>query len=148
MPHLALTALVVADYDQAVDFYTRALGFELREDSPRADGSRWVVVAPPGARESALLLARAGGPAQADRVGDQTGGRVGFFLHTDDFARDHARMTAAGVVFEEEPRREPYGTVAVFRDLYGNRWDLIQPGPAGVQPGSARAQDPGSGRVD
>ncbi|MEW1864303.1 VOC family protein [Streptomyces sp. NBC_00669] len=127
MPHLALTALVVRDYDEALDFYTRALGFELREDSPRGDGSRWVVVAPPGARESALLLARAATPAQAERIGDQSGGRVGFFLHTDDFARDHARMAAEGVVFEEPPRREPYGTVAVFRDLYGNRWDLLQP---------------------
>lgn len=127
MPHLALTALVVRDYDEAVDFYTRALGFELREDSPRGDGSRWVVVAPPGARESALLLARAATPAQAERIGDQTGGRVGFFLHTDDFARDHARMAAEGVAFEEPPRHEPYGTVAVFRDPYGNRWDLLQP---------------------
>ncbi|SEG86562.1 Catechol 2,3-dioxygenase [Actinacidiphila yanglinensis] len=126
MPHLALTALVVRDYDEAVDFYTRALGFELREDSPRGDGTRWVVVAPPGARESALLLARAANPGQAARIGDQTGGRVGFFLSTDDFARDHARMTAEGVEFEEPPRHEPYGTVAVFRDLYGNRWDLLQ----------------------
>lgn len=127
MSHLALTALVVRDYDEAVAFFTGALGFELREDSPRGDGTRWVVVAPPGSRESALLLARAATPAQAERIGDQTGGRVGFFLYTDDFGRDHRRMTAAGVVFEEEPRREPYGTVAVFRDLYGNRWDLLQP---------------------
>jgi catechol 2,3-dioxygenase-like lactoylglutathione lyase family enzyme len=127
-----LTALVVRDYDEAVDFFTRALGFELRADTPRGDGTRWVVVAPPGARESALLLARAAGPAQAARIGDQTGGRVGFFLHTDDFARAHARMTAQGVVFEEGARQEPYGVVAVFRDLYGNRWDLIEPAADGT----------------
>ncbi|MGR4881151.1 VOC family protein [Streptomyces sp. LARHCF249] len=125
--HIALTALVVHDYDEAVDFYTRALGFELAEDTPRPDGSRWVVVRPPGAEESALLLARAKDEAQRSRVGDQTGGRVGFFLYTDDFARDHARMTAEGVRFLEEPRHEAYGSVAVFEDLYGNRWDLLEP---------------------
>ncbi|MET8294232.1 VOC family protein [Streptomyces sp. NPDC048387] len=128
--HLALTALLVRDYDEAVDFYTRALGFELAEDTPRPDGSRWVVVRPPGARESALLLARAKDDAQRSRVGDQTGGRVGFFLYTDDFAADHARMTAEGVRFLEEPRHEPYGSVAVFEDLYGNRWDLLEPASA------------------
>ncbi|MER6217640.1 VOC family protein [Streptomyces sp. NPDC001674] len=128
--HLALTALLVRDYDEAVDFYTRALGFELAEDTPRPDGSRWVVVRPPGARESALLLARAKDDAQRSRVGDQTGGRVGFFLYTDDFAADHARMTAEGVRFREEPRHEPYGSVAVFEDLYGNRWDLLEPASA------------------
>ncbi|NXY95176.1 VOC family protein [Streptomyces sp. BR123] len=128
--HIALTALLVHDYDEAVDFYTRALGFTLVEDTPRPDGSRWVVVRPGGAAESALLLARAKDEAQRARVGDQTGGRVGFFLHTDDFARDHARMTAAGVRFLEEPRHEAYGSVAVFEDLYGNRWDLLQPAPA------------------
>jgi catechol 2,3-dioxygenase-like lactoylglutathione lyase family enzyme len=127
MPHLGLTALVVRDYDEAIAYYTRALGFELREDTPREDGSRWVVVAPPGARETGLLLARASTPAQADRVGDQTGGRVGLFLNTDDFDRDYKRMVAEGVVFEEEPRYEPYGAVVVFQDLYGNRWDLVQP---------------------
>ncbi|MEU6866292.1 VOC family protein [Streptomyces sp. NPDC046876] len=127
--HIALTALVVHDYDEAVDFYTRALGFTLVEDTPRPDGSRWVVVRPRGATESALLLARAKNDTQRARVGDQTGGRVGFFLHTDDFARDHARMTAEGVRFLEEPRHEPYGSVAVFEDLYGNRWDLLQPAP-------------------
>ncbi|MGW5347352.1 VOC family protein [Streptomyces sp. HUAS TT3] len=124
---IALTALLVRDYDEAIDFYTRALGFTLVEDTPRPDGSRWVVVRPQGATESALLLARAKDGAQQDRVGDQTGGRVGFFLHTDDFARDHARMTKEGVRFMEEPRHEPYGSVAVFEDLYGNRWDLLQP---------------------
>ncbi|MFF7153508.1 VOC family protein [Streptomyces sp. NPDC008139] len=127
MAHLGLVALVVRDYDEAIDFYTRALGFELREDTPRADGGRWVVVAPRGSSETALLLARAGNLAQVDRVGDQTGGRVGLFLTTDDFDGDYKRMVAAGVVFEEEPRYEPYGAVVVFQDLYGNRWDLIEP---------------------
>ncbi|MEU3901993.1 VOC family protein [Streptomyces sp. NPDC045251] len=128
MPHIALVALVVDDYDEAVRFYTEALGFRLAEDSARPDGSRWVVVEPgTGSGGTALLLARAKDERQRARVGDQTGGRVGFFLHTDDFARDHARMTAAGVTFLEEPRHEPYGSVAAFQDLYGNRWDLLQP---------------------
>ncbi|MER5932018.1 VOC family protein [Streptomyces sp. NPDC002054] len=125
--HIALTALVVADYDEAIDFYTRALGFDLAEDTPRPDGSRWVVVRPPGTTGTGLLLARAKDEAQRSRVGDQTGGRVGFFLYTEDFAGDHTRMTAEGVRFLEEPRHEPYGSVAVFEDLYGNRWDLLQP---------------------
>ena len=127
MTHVALVAVVVADYDEAIDFYVRALGFQLREDTDLGAGKRWVVVAPPGARECAVLLARAATPRQAERIGDQTGGRVGLFLHTADFAAEHARMTAAGVRFTEPPRSEPYGTVAVFEDLYGNRWDLIQP---------------------
>ena len=129
MSRIALVTLVVDDYDEAIRFYTEALGFRLVEDASRPDGSRWVVVTPPGADAdgSGLLLARAKGEGQSARVGDQTGGRVGFFLHTDDFARDHARMLAAGVTFLEEPRHEPYGSVAVFQDLYGNRWDLLQP---------------------
>ncbi|MET9952006.1 VOC family protein [Streptomyces sp. NPDC006339] len=128
---LALVTLVVRGYDEAVDFYTRALGFELVEDTDRGDGSRWVVVRPRGAAHgTGLLLARAKNEAEAAAVGAQTGGRVGFFLHTDDFGRDHARMTAAGVRFLEEPRHEPYGSVAVFEDLYGNRWDLLQPAGA------------------
>ncbi|PWI13446.1 extradiol dioxygenase [Streptomyces sp. Act143] len=132
MRRIALVTLVVDDYDEAIRFYTEALGFRLVEDAPRPDGSRWVVVEPgvePGAESggTGLLLARAKNDAQRTRVGDQTGGRVGFFLHTDDFARDHARMLAAGVTFLEEPRHEPYGSVAVFQDLYGNRWDLLQP---------------------
>jgi catechol 2,3-dioxygenase-like lactoylglutathione lyase family enzyme len=117
--------LVVRDYDEAIGFYTGVLGLELREDAVLGDGKRWVVVGPPGAR-TGLLLAKAGGPAQEARIGDQAGGRVAFFLHTEDFARDHERMVTAGVRFEEAPRRETYGTVAVFRDLYGNRWDLIE----------------------
>ncbi|MEV5513491.1 VOC family protein [Streptomyces flaveolus] len=128
MRRIALVALVVDDYDEAIRFYTEALGFRLAEDAPRPDGSPWVVVEPGAAGQgTALLLARAEGDAQRARIGDQTGGRVGFFLYTDDFARDHARMTAAGVTFLEDPRHEPYGSVAVFQDLYGNRWDLLQP---------------------
>ncbi|MFI8951591.1 VOC family protein [Streptomyces sp. NPDC053750] len=128
MARIALVTLVVDDYDEAIRFYTEALGFRLAEDTPRPDGSRWVVVEPGDpAQSTALLLARAKGEVQRARIGDQTGGRVGFFLYTDDFARAHARMKAAGVTFLEEPRHEPYGSVAVFQDLYGNRWDLLQP---------------------
>ncbi|GAA2148016.1 VOC family protein [Kitasatospora kazusensis] len=127
MAHIGLTTLLVRDYDEAIAFYVGAVGFELREDSPRGDGGRWVVVAPRGSRETGLLLARPGRPEQVARIGDQTGGRVGLFLNTEDFAGDHRRMTEAGVVFLEEPRHEAYGSVAVFTDLYGNRWDLIQP---------------------
>lgn len=123
MSRLALATLVVADYDEAVAFCTGALGFELREDTVLSATKRWVVVAPPG-DEAGVLLAKAADEAQAGRVGDQTGGRVGFFLHTEDFAGDHERMTAAGVRFVEGRRVEEYGTVGVFEDLYGNRWDL------------------------
>ncbi|GGL16658.1 DUF4328 domain-containing protein [Planomonospora parontospora] len=131
--YLGLVSLVVRDYDEAVGFYTGVLGFELLEDTELEDGRRWVVVRPPGAEETALLLARAATPEQEARVGDQTGGRVGLFLYTDDFPRDYERLRSAGVVFEETPRLEPYGAVAVFRDLYGNRWDLLQPSsPEGV----------------
>ncbi|WP_127357377.1 VOC family protein [Actinacidiphila soli] len=129
MPRIALVTLVVNDYDEAIAFYTGALGFDLLDDEPRPDGSRWVVVRPPGGDGSGLLLARAKDDAQRDRVGDQTGGRVGFFLHTEDFAGDYARMCAAGVTFLEEPRHETYGSVVVFQDLYGNRWDLLEPRP-------------------
>lgn len=127
MPHVALTALLVKDYDLAIDFYVKRLGFDLVEDTDMGGGKRWVVVRPRGAVESGLLLARAEGGNQAARIGDQAGGRVFLFLHTDDFQRDFDAMTGAGVRFLEAPRREAYGTVAVFEDLYGNRWDLIEP---------------------
>jgi catechol 2,3-dioxygenase-like lactoylglutathione lyase family enzyme len=122
---LALVSLVVADYDEAIAFYVERVGFELVADQPM-DDKRWVVIRPPGSA-AALLLARADGDEQTAVVGRQGGGRVWLFLHTDDFARDHARMTANGVRFLEEPRHEPYGTVAVWEDLHGNRWDLLQP---------------------
>jgi len=124
--HLSLVSLLVPDYDEALAFFTSALDFELCEDTPLGGGKRWVVVRPRGRDGSRLLLARASGPAQAARIGDQTGGRVFLFLATDDFDRDHARMTAAGVRFVEQPRHEAYGVVAVFEDSWGNRWDLIQ----------------------
>ncbi|MGW2305683.1 VOC family protein [Streptomyces sp. NPDC001809] len=133
MPSIALVTLVVRDYDEAIAFYTDALGFDLVEDTDRGNGNRWVVVRPPGEGgvgglgNVGLLLARAKNDAEEASVGNQTGGRVGFFLHTEDFARDHARMAEAGVTFLEDPRHEPYGSVAVFEDLYGNRWDLLQP---------------------
>lgn len=125
---LALTALVVRDYDEALAFYIGTLGFELVEDTyiPEQD-KRWVVVSPPGATESRLLLARAATPEQESRIGNQTGGRVFLFLYTDDFDRDYARYRAKGVQFVRAPREERYGKVAVFRDLYGNLWDLLQP---------------------
>lgn len=119
-------ALLVRDYDEAIAFYTRVLGFDLLEDEPREGGRRWVRVAPAGS-DFALLLARAATPEQQRAVGNQTGGRVFLFLSTDDFHADHARLTAAGVRFTENPRREAYGTVVVFLDLYGNKWDLIGP---------------------
>jgi catechol 2,3-dioxygenase-like lactoylglutathione lyase family enzyme len=122
---LGLTALVVRDYDEAIDFYVNKAGFDLVEDADQGGGKRWVVVSP-GGGSGALLLAKASGPDQAARVGDQTGGRVFLFLETDDFASDYGRMSAAGVRFLEAPRHEPYGSVAVFEDLYGNRWDLIE----------------------
>ena len=121
-------ALVVRDYDEAISFYVDTLGFSLVEDTYIAEqDKRWVVVAPPGAIESRLLLARAVNDEQASRIGDQTGGRVFLFLFTDDFWRDFEAYTAKGVVFVREPKQETYGTVAVFKDLYGNLWDLLQP---------------------
>ncbi|MDQ1369770.1 MAG: hypothetical protein QOF20_2123 [Acidimicrobiaceae bacterium] len=126
VPSIGLACLVVREYDEAIGFYVGALGFDLVEDSLFDGDKRWVVVAPPGGRGTALLLARAATSAQQDRIGDQTGGRVSFFLYTDAFDADHERMMAAGVTFAEEPRHEAYGTVAVFEDLYGNQWDLIQ----------------------
>jgi catechol 2,3-dioxygenase-like lactoylglutathione lyase family enzyme len=123
---IAHVAIVVRDYDEAIDWYTRVLGFTLLEDTPREPGKRWVLVAPPASRGISLLLAKAANAEQAGRVGNQTGGRVFLFLHTDDFHRDYRRMQTHGVNFAEEPRHEAYGTVVVFEDLYGNRWDLIE----------------------
>ena len=124
--HLGAIALLIRDYDEAIAWYTDVLGFELIEDTRLSPDKRWVVVAPPGSRETRLLLARAADATQAACIGRQGGGRVWLFLHTDDFAADHARMLAAGVHFCEAPRHESYGSVAVFEDLYGNRWDLLQ----------------------
>ena len=126
MPHIGYITILVRDYDEALRFYTESLGFNLIEDTPLPDGKRWVLVAPRGSTETSILLAEASTPDRIARIGDQTGGRVAFFLHTDDFWRDYNRMLANGVIFLEEPRTEPYGTVAVFRDLYGNLWDLLQ----------------------
>jgi len=125
--HLALVALVVRDCDEAIAFYTKILGFDLIDDTFIPDeGKRWVVIAPPGDSGAKLLLARAMGDHQESRVGDQTGGRVGFFLYTDDFWRDYRKYQENGVVFVREPKIANYGTVAVFRDLYGNLWDLLE----------------------
>jgi catechol 2,3-dioxygenase-like lactoylglutathione lyase family enzyme len=126
MQRLFLTAVLVRDYDEAIAFYVEKLGFELREDTPLTDTKRWVVLAPHGGGQGCILLARPDSPAQADRIDNQTGGRVFLFLDTDDFPRDHAAYLAQGVTFAEAPRIEAYGTVAMFEDLYGNRWDLIQ----------------------
>ncbi|QDL55654.1 VOC family protein [Rhodoferax aquaticus] len=125
--NIACIALVVPDYDEAIAHYTQDLGFDLVEDTALPNGQRWVLVAPPGATGSRLLLAKAKGPEQLARVGDQTGGRVFLFLNTDDFWRDHARYLARGVQFLETPREESYATVAVFQDRFGNKWDLLQP---------------------
>jgi len=124
---IGLAALVVRDYDEAIEFFVRTLGFVLIEDTyvPEQD-KRWVVIAPPGATGSQLLLARAVGDEQSSRVGNQTGGRVFLFLYTDDFWRDYRAYQAKGVVFVREPKEESYGTVSVFKDLYGNLWDLVQ----------------------
>jgi len=132
--HLALTSLLVKDYDEAIEFFVNKLDFALIEDSPTnqsadpKESKRWVVVAPPGAKESALLLAEASTDAQRLRIGDQTGGRVFLFLHTDDFWRDYNLFQSRGVEFVRgAPREEAYGTVAVFSDIAGNLWDLIEP---------------------
>jgi catechol 2,3-dioxygenase-like lactoylglutathione lyase family enzyme len=124
--HISSIALVVADYDEAIDWYTRVLGFVVVEDTVQSADKRWVLLSPPGARETRLLLAKASNPRQHERVGDQAGGRVFLLLQTDDFWRDYRRMQAQGATFCEEPREEAYGTVVVFEDLYGNRWDLLQ----------------------
>jgi uncharacterized glyoxalase superfamily protein PhnB len=125
--YLAGISLVVNDYDEAIEFYTRKLSFTLLEDTRMSESKRWVVIAPPGSTGCTLLLAKAANDAQKAAVGNQTGGRVFLFLHTDDFDRDYNQMQQAGIEFIESPRHEAYGKVVVFSDLYGNRWDLIEP---------------------
>jgi catechol 2,3-dioxygenase-like lactoylglutathione lyase family enzyme len=125
---LALVSLVIPDYDEAIAFYVGILGFRLLEDTPLPEpGKRWVVVAPEGSTGSALLLARAATEEQRSRIGNQTGGRVFLFLHTDSFDQDFSGYSAKGVQFVRAPSRQSYGTVAVFRDPWGNLWDLVQP---------------------
>lgn len=126
MAAISNVALLVTDYDEAIAFYTQKLGFDLLEDTNLDAGKRWVQVAPKHSSGTALLLAKASNEKQLSAVGDQAGGRVWLFLQTDDFWRDYHAMQAAGVVFHEVPRQEPYATVVVFEDLYGNKWDLLQ----------------------
>ncbi|MDQ6756562.1 MAG: VOC family protein [Bacteroidota bacterium] len=123
---IAHIALVVNDYDEAINFYTKKLNFTLVEDTPQSETKRWVLVAPPGSEGCSLLLAKGVGDAQKSRIGNQTGGRVFLFLRTDDFWRDYENMKAKEIVFVRDPKVEEYGTVAVFKDLYGNLWDLIE----------------------
>ncbi|WP_299670704.1 VOC family protein [uncultured Roseobacter sp.] len=130
--HLAALSVIVPDYDAGIAFFCDVLGFDLREDIPLGH-KRWVTVAPPGA-QTRIVLARAASDRQRAQIGNQGAGRVWLFLETDDFARDHAALLAKGVVFEEAPRKESYGTVAVFRDPFGNRWDLLQSAAAPVTP--------------
>lgn len=125
--HISQVALLVRDYDEAIRFFTQSLRFVLLEDTPLLGGKRWVRVAPSDAAGTALLLAKASTSEQERAVGNQSGGRVFMFLRTDDFRADYAHMKAHGVRFTEEPRREPYGMVVVFLDLYGNKWDLVEP---------------------
>ena len=120
-------ALLVREYDEAIEFFTQRLGFRLLEDEARSPTKRWVRIAPPGDHDTGLLLAKAASPVQEAAIGNQSGGRVLFFIHTDDFDRDYSAMKSRGIEFTEEPRDEEYGRVVVFKDLYGNKWDLIQP---------------------
>ncbi len=122
---LTHVTFLVRDYDEALTYFTTKLGFQLIEDRPVSPAKRWLLVAPPGPGQTALLLAKAATPEQLAQVGKQAAGRVAFFLHTDDFPNDYAALKSRGVQFAEEPRHEPYGSVAVFQDLYGNRWDLL-----------------------
>jgi catechol 2,3-dioxygenase-like lactoylglutathione lyase family enzyme len=124
--HIAHIALLVDDYDDAINFYTKKLNFDLIEDTALSKGKRWVLVRPKGANECCLLLAKAVGDEQISRIGNQTGGRVFLFLYTDDFWRDYNAMLVKGINFIREPKVEAYGTVAVFEDLYGNLWDLLE----------------------
>ena len=128
MSHVAFVSLLVRDYDDAIGYFTQLLGFTLISDTPVPEepGKRWVLVAPSGARETRILLMKPTNLEQQARIGDQTGGRVAFFLHTDDFRRDYMAFRDRGVMFLEEPRIESYGVVAVFQDLYGNKWDLLE----------------------
>jgi catechol 2,3-dioxygenase-like lactoylglutathione lyase family enzyme len=124
---IAQISLLVEDYDEAIRFYTEKLNFMVKEDTVLSETKRWVLVSPPGARECCLLLARAAEPEQKKHIGNQTGGRVFLFLHTDDFNRDYEAFLSRGVVFVRPPSKEIYGMVAVFKDLYGNLWDLVEP---------------------
>jgi len=124
---IAHIALVVDDYDRAIDFYCKKLNFNLLEDTKLSAEKRWVMLAPPGAKETSLLIAKAANPEQAASIGNQTGGRVGFFLFTDDFWRDYNNMVDKGIEFVRPPKEEPYGIVAVFTDPFGNLWDLLEP---------------------
>ena len=125
--HIAHISLVVEDYDDAINFYTQKIGFELIEDTKLSEEKRWVLVKPKGATETAILLAKAANTEQKSRIGNQTGGRVFMFLYTDNFWRDYHLMVEKGVKFVREPKEEVYATVAVFADLYGNQWDLLEP---------------------
>ena len=127
MQNISAITVVVPDYDEAIRFYVEKLGFDLKEDTPLSESKRWVVVMPPGAHETGLLLAKADGSEQLRAIGNQTGGRVFLFLETSDFDGDCKRYRAAGVEFLEQPRSEAYGKVVVFRDPFGNKWDLIAP---------------------
>jgi len=129
---IAQIALVVADYDEAIEFYTKKLGFMLVENTTLSDTKRWVLVAPQGASETCILLAKATDSEQYSRIGNQTGGRVFLFLYTDNFARDYQNLLNNGVTIVRPPVEEPYGTVAVFADLYGNMWDLLEPKNHGI----------------
>ena len=126
MSHLGMITVVVDNYDAAIDYYTRALGFTLIEDTKMSETKRWVVVAPDANQGAALLLAQAASPEQSAAIGNQSGGRVMFFLYTDNFDRDYARMEEHNVAFTEEPRHEEFGKVVVFADKYGNKWDFIE----------------------
>jgi catechol 2,3-dioxygenase-like lactoylglutathione lyase family enzyme len=132
--YLAHIAIVVKDYDEAIAFYTQKLKFTLIEDTVLSDTKRWVMVAPPGSKECCLLLAKAANEDQASRIGNQTGGRVFLFLYTDNFQRDYEHLLAEGITIVRTPVTEPYGTVAVFADLYGNLWDLIAPAAGNTHP--------------
>lgn len=131
---IAHVTFLVRDYDEALAFFTESLAFHILEDTPLSDSKRWLLVAPPNSSGPALLLAQAATPEQANQIGHQAGGRVFLFLHTDDFDRDYRRMQSHNVKFLEIPRHESYGIVAVFQDLYGNKWDLLQPAPPNSPP--------------